>query len=83
MELTRAAISKHATAFCRANDLEPSLYMKPDQAADAYADARLESIAEENERTLPPVPREAVEYDERERAGQPTGTLLPTRPCDV
>ena len=54
--LSRATISKHARAFGQANDLEPSFYMKSDEAVEAYSEARLDSIAEANERSLPPVP---------------------------
>ena len=40
----RATLSKAATAFCLANDLEPSFYMKRADAADMYRDARLRAV---------------------------------------
>jgi len=57
--IQRATISKGATAFCAAHDLEPSWAMKREGTADAYAEARRESIIRTNAKLngeLPTVP---------------------------
>lgn len=46
--VTRATISKGARAFCSAHGLEPSYYMKREEASESYAVARLRSIEKAN-----------------------------------
>ena len=50
----RATISKAAVAFCSANNLEPSPYMKNSGASESYCKARLESITRSNGATPRP-----------------------------
>jgi hypothetical protein len=40
----RATLSKGMTAFCNGNHIPPSPYMKGEDAAKSYHDARIESI---------------------------------------
>jgi len=46
--LERATISKGATEFCRANDLEPSYYMKKESTQQSYRACRIAVIAASN-----------------------------------
>ena len=52
--IERATISKGATAFCAANDLEPSWSMKRECARTSFAAARIQSIKRNG--ALPSVP---------------------------
>lgn len=56
--MTRAGISKNATLFCRAFQLEPSWYMKTENASITYSEARVESVQRNGAKPLPvPAPR--------------------------
>jgi hypothetical protein len=46
--ISRALISRSATAFCRAQNIPVSVHMKCEESADSYREARINSIIEAN-----------------------------------
>lgn len=51
--ITRAAISKNATAFAEAHDLPPSRYLKDAEARAAYSQSRTEQVRQSMNGSLP------------------------------